>query len=110
MDPQSFIIGLMVGITFFGGAILTAMIVLEQSRYRPCACTRLITLSRSRLRRWLRERWPRQKITRQWLEAEEDHVRRREQALQELQRTRTQRSAKGQPSDRTDKNGGSSRV
>jgi hypothetical protein len=109
MDPQSFIIGLMVGITFFGGAILTAMIVLEQSRYRPCACTRLITVSRSRLRRWLRERWPRQKITREWLEAEEDHVRRRERALQELQRTRTRRSAKDQPI-RADKNGGSSGV
>jgi hypothetical protein len=65
MDRQAFIIGLMAGITLFGGAILTAMIVLEQSRYRPRACARLFTLSRSRLRHWLEQKWPRQKITRE---------------------------------------------
>jgi len=105
MDPQSFIIGLMAGITFLGGAILTAMIVLEQSRYRPRSCTRLLTFSHGRLRHWLQQKWPGQKITREWLEAERDHARQREQVLQVLERKRTKRPAKGQPGDRAHTNG-----
>ena len=105
MDPQGFIICLMVGIALFGAAILTAMIVLEQSRYRPRACARLITVWRCRLRHWLQHRWPQQKITQEWLEAEADHAWRREQALQELERRRTKRPAKPRYGERGDKNG-----
>jgi hypothetical protein len=110
MDPQSFIVGLMAGITLFGGAILTAMIVLEQPRQCPRTCSRLITLSRSRLRHWLDQKWPRQKITQEWLEAEADHARQRERMLQELEHRRTDRPAKGQTIDRADKNGPSKDV
>src|SRR5262245_5615640 len=103
MDPQAFILCLMAGIALVGGAILTAMIVLEQSRCRPRACARLITRSRSRLRHWLQHRWPRQKITQEWLEAEADHAWRREQPLPELERRRTKRPAKSRYGERGDK-------
>jgi hypothetical protein len=105
MDPQTFIVGLMAGIALFGAAILTAMIVLEQSRCCPRASARLLTLSRSRLRHWLEQKWPRQTINRERLQAEEDHARRREQVLQEHRRTRA--PAKAQAANRTDRNGGS---
>jgi hypothetical protein len=105
MDPQTLIVVLMGGITLFGAAILTAMIVLEQPRDRPRVCARLITLSRSRLRHWLEQKWPRQKIAREWLQAEEDHARRCEQVLQELEHGRTQKPVKAQPADGADRNG-----
>jgi len=110
MDPQSFIVGLMVGITVLGGAILTAMIVLEQPRHCPRACTRFIALSRNRLRHWLDQTWPRLKITQEWLQAEADHARQREQMLQELERRQTAKPAKGPAVDGTDKNGRSKEV
>src|SRR5262245_2918010 len=107
MDPHTFIVGLMAGIALFGGAILTAMIVLERPRCRPRACAKRLTLSRKRLRHWLEQKWPWQKITREWLQAEEDHARRREQVLQELEHRRTRAPAKAQGADRADRNGGS---
>ena len=50
MDPQSFIVGLMAGITLFGGAILTAMILLERPRCGPRRRSRLLAMSARRLR------------------------------------------------------------
>jgi hypothetical protein len=56
MDPETVLVGLMAGITLFGRAILTAMIMLEQSRFRPRICARLVTSSLSRLRHWRRQK------------------------------------------------------
>ena len=105
MDPQSFIIGLMAGITFLGGAILTAMIVLEQSRYPKRTCTRLFIFSRGRLRHWLQQKWFGQRITEHWSETEADLARQREQVFHGLERKRTKRPANNQPGDRAHTNG-----
>jgi hypothetical protein len=85
MDPQSFIVGLMAGITLFGGAILTAMILLERPRCGPRRCSRFFAMAASRLRDWLEPKWPRRKLTEDWLQAEEDHARLRETASQQLE-------------------------
>src|SRR5262245_22554987 len=107
MDPHTFNIGLMAGIALYGGAILTAMTVLEQPRCRPRACARRLNLSRQRLRHWLEQKWPRQKIHRKGLQVEGDHARRPEQVLQDLEHRRTRAPAKAQGADRADSNGGS---
>ena len=87
MDPQSFIIGLMAGITLFGGGILIAMIVLERPRHGLLSCwPRLVAAASARLRIWLELKGPRRKITEEWLQAEADHKRLRETVLEELER------------------------
>jgi hypothetical protein len=58
------------------------------------AINQFCTLPRSRLCQWLEQKWPRQKITREWLQTEEDHARRREQILQELAQ-KTEETGKG---------------
>src|SRR5262245_32032242 len=83
MDPQSFIIGLMAGISLLGGAILAAMIFLE----RPRRSSRLLARSAITLRAWLKA--PRRKIIAEWLQAEEDHARRRAGAPQAVDGRRT---------------------
>ena len=94
MDPQSFIIGLMAGITLFGGGILIAMIVLERPRHGLLSCwPRLLAAASARLRIWLELKGPRRKITEEWLQAEADHKRLRETALQELERRKSARGA-----------------
>ena len=85
VDPESWIVGLMAGITLFGGAILTAMILLERPRCGPRCCSRFFAKSASRLRDWLEPKWPRRKLTEDWLQAEEDHARLRETASQQLE-------------------------
>ena len=84
MDPQSFIVGLMAGISLVGGAILAAMIFLERPRCEPRRSPSFLALSVGHLRAWLARKGPRQKITEEWLQAEEDHARRREAAAQPL--------------------------
>ncbi|MFZ0849764.1 MAG: hypothetical protein WAO08_11245 [Hyphomicrobiaceae bacterium] len=94
MDPQSFIIGLMAGITLFGGGILIAMIVLERPRHGLLSCwPRLVAAASARLRIWLELKGPRRKITEEWLQAEADHKRLRETALEELERRKSARGA-----------------
>jgi hypothetical protein len=97
MDPQSFIVGLMAGITLFGGAILTAMILLERPRCGPRRCSRFFAMSASRLRGWLEPKWPRRKLTEDWLQAEEDHARLRETASQQLEGRRGSAQPGGLP-------------
>ena len=100
MDPQSFIIGLMAGITLFGGGILIAMIVLERPRQGLFSCwPRLVAAASARLRIWLELNGPRRKITEELLQAEADHKRLRETVLEELERRKSARAAgKGSPS------------
>ncbi|HEX2337509.1 MAG TPA: hypothetical protein VHI72_13625 [Hyphomicrobiaceae bacterium] len=94
MDPQSFIIGLMAGITLFGVGILIAMIVLERPRYGLLSCwPRSVAAASARLRSWLELKGPRRKITEEWLEAEADHKRLRETVLEELERRKSARAA-----------------
>jgi hypothetical protein len=85
MEPQSFIVGLMAGITLFGGAILTAMILLERPRCGPRRCSRFFAMSANRLRDWFEPKWPRRKHTEEWLQVEEDHAPPRETASQRLE-------------------------
>jgi hypothetical protein len=89
MDPQSFIVGLMAGITLFGGAILTAMILLERPRCGPRRRSRLLAMSARRLRDWLEPKCSRRKITEEWSQAEEDHAKWRETASQQLENSRS---------------------
>jgi len=65
MEPQSFIIGLMAGITLFGGAILTAMVFLERPGCLPRRRSRFLVIWAHRLRHWLKPRWPRRKVPKQ---------------------------------------------
>jgi hypothetical protein len=69
MDPQSFIVGLMAGITVFGGGILIAMVLLERPRYGLGCWPRLRSSGRFRLR-FARQRL-RQWSSREWLDADE---------------------------------------
>ena len=103
MDPESFIVGLMAGITLFGGAILIAMILLERPRCGPRRGSRFLATSASRLREWLEPKWPRRKITEEWLQAEEDHARLRETALQQQDATRSAVQPEGHPPGRIEK-------
>jgi hypothetical protein len=89
MDPQSFIVGLMAGITLFGGAILTAMILLERPRCAPRRRSRLFAMSARRLRDWLEPKWSWRKITEAWLQTEDDHAKWRETASQQLENSRS---------------------
>ena len=89
MDPQSFIVGLMAGITLFGGAILTAMILLERPRCGPRRRSRFLAMSARRLRDWLEPKWSRRKIAEEWLQAEEDHTKWRETSSQQLENSRS---------------------
>ena len=94
MDPQSFIIGLMAGITLFGVGILIAMFVLERPRHGLLSCgPRSIAAASARLRSWLELKGPRRKITEEWLQAEADHKRLRETVLEELERRKSARAA-----------------
>lgn len=88
MDPQSFIISLMTGITLFGGGILLAMIVLERPRRAPRGCPGFVARSSIRLRQWLEQAWLRAKIRPRSLQAEFDQGQSREPILQELARGR----------------------
>jgi hypothetical protein len=97
MDPQSFIVGLMAGITLFGAAILTAMILLERPRCGPRRCSRFFAISASRLRDWLEPKWPRWKLTEDGLQAEDDHARLRETASQQLEGRRGSAQPGGVP-------------
>jgi hypothetical protein len=103
MDQQSFIVGLMAGITLFGGAILAAMILLERPRSRPRRCSRLFAIAAIRLRDWLESKGPRRKITEEWLHAEADHARLRETALQQLEGTRRPARPEGAAPGRVEK-------
>ena len=103
MDPQSFIIGLMAGITLFGGAVLIAMILLERPRARPRRSSTFWAIAAGRLRDWCELKWSRRHITKEWLQAEEDHARLRDTALQDLQRKRSAAQSAGPPPDRTEK-------
>src|SRR5262245_4032867 len=87
MDPQSFIIGLMAGISLLGGAILAAMIFLERPRCGRRRSSRLFARLAITLRAWLKG--PRRKIIEEWLQAEEDHARRRARAPQAVDGRRT---------------------
>ena len=82
MDPQSFIVGLMAGITVFGGGILVAMVLLERPRYGRC-WPRLVFSGRFRLR-LARQRF-RQWSSRAWLDADDPHLRQKV-VLERLQR------------------------
>jgi len=57
MDPQSFILGLMAGITLLGGGILLAMIILEQPRPRLRRWQKLASIPGRRWRVWLERLW-----------------------------------------------------
>ena len=94
----------MAGITVLGGAILTAMIVLEQSPYPKRTCTKLFTFSRRRLRHWLQQKCFGQKITERWLEAEAN-LAHQPRVFQEPERKRTKRPARNQPGDRAHTDG-----
>jgi hypothetical protein len=88
MDPQSFIISLMAGITLFGGGILLAMIVLERRRQAPRGRPGFVARSSIRLRQWFEQAWLRAKIRPRSLQAEVDHGQSHEPILQELARRR----------------------
>jgi hypothetical protein len=92
MDPHSFIIGLMAGITLFGVGILIAMIVLERPRRLLSCWPRLVSTASTRLRIWLELKGPRRKITEEWLQAEADHKQMRETVLEELERRKLART------------------
>ena len=83
MDAQSFIIGLMAGIILIGGAILIAMILLERPSCGLRPWSSFFCLSAGRLRAWLEAKWPRRKITEEWLQAEADLARLHETASQQ---------------------------
>jgi hypothetical protein len=93
MDPQSFIIGLMAGITLFGVGILIAMVVLERPRHGLLSWwPRLVSTASTRLRIWLELKGRRRKITEEWLQAEADHKQMRETVLEELERRKLART------------------
>jgi hypothetical protein len=99
MDPQSFIIGLMAGITLFGGGILIAMIVLERPRYGPRCWLGFVSSLSRRLRLWTGSQ---QKTSREWLQAEADHQRLRETVLDELERRKALKGRRQSPEQKRD--------
>jgi len=105
MDPQSFIVGLMAGITLIGGAILIAMILLERPRCGLRPWSRFFCLSAGRLRDWLGPKWPRRKITEEWLQAEADLARLHETAAQQLKAASSAQPPEGHAAGRTGKAG-----
>jgi len=103
MNAQSFIIGLMAGITLFGGAVLTAMILLERPGCGSRRRSRLFAIWAHRLRHWLEPRWPRRKITEEWQQAEADQARLRETVLQQLEGRRSAARPQGHVPGRGEK-------
>jgi hypothetical protein len=81
MDPQSFIIGLMAGISVFGGGILVAMVLLERPRYGLGCWPRLVSSGRLRLR-FARQRL-RQRSRPDWLGADDPQPLLREKVVLE---------------------------
>jgi hypothetical protein len=104
MDHQSFIFGLMAGITLFGAAVLIAMILLERPRCGPPRYSTFWLSAAGRLRHWFELKWPGRQITEEWLQAEEDHARLREEtALRDLEGKRSAAQSRGPSPDRSDK-------
>jgi hypothetical protein len=105
MDPQSFILGLMAGITLIGGAILIAMILLERPRCRQRPWSSFFCLSAGRLRDWLAPKWPRRKITEEWLQAQADLARLHETASQQPKAESSAAAPEGHAAGRAEKTG-----
>jgi len=103
MEPQSFIFGLMAGITLFGAAVLIAMILLERPRCGPRRHSTFWAIAAGRLRHWAELKWSRRHITEEWLQGEEDHARRRETALQDLEGQRSAAQSGGPRQARSEK-------
>jgi hypothetical protein len=102
MDHQSFIFGLMAGITLFGAAVLIAMILLERPRCGPRRYPPLWAFAAGRLRHWFELKW-RRHITEEWLQAEEDHARLRQTAVRDLQGKQSAAQSAGPRLDRSEK-------